>query len=125
MLASLFIAPNKIMPYIEIAENSGNLELLFAFTQHENRKERFTWMPVNCYKDRNAFYHVYVRNSWMCRECGHMRYGTVIMPIIEHEPIFYSAADNRYPPIPKIFKKEFCEECGRQLQNHLIFVDQD
>lgn len=104
----------------KINEAKENPEKIFlAFVQHSNVKiEKYVWEPVNCYKDGDYYYHVYIRASWLCRECKQIHYGKFIMPIDEHDHIFYSRT--KVPPIPSIFKRRVCCNCGKELQNHFI-----
>ena len=87
-----------------------------------NNKKRSVvwWEPVNCYKEGNFYYHVYIRDNWLCRECKQVNYDKFIMPISEHDATFYSDTDNKYPNISSLFVKKKCSYCGRELQNHFL-----
>ena len=79
------------------------------------------WQPVNCYKNGNTYYHVYIRDTWLCRECGYLRSGQFIMPMIEHDEVFYAGTDASYPEIPAIFQKIYCQNCGKEFQKHFVY----
>lgn len=108
--------------FINKVETAHLSELYFAFAYHSSWQKPFAYMPIFCYQWKHQFYHVQVRNSWLCRECNHIHYGTILMPIVEQEPIFYSNTKHPYPPIPPCFQKLPCEQCGKQLPNHLIWI---
>ena len=99
--------------------------IFFAFAEQRNsRKIHLSWEPINCYKDGDLYYHVYIRDSWMCRECKQMNYDKFIMPMTEHATGFYVGTDNKYPPISPLFKKKKCIYCEKVLQNHFIYIDE-
>lgn len=75
------------------------------------------------YEDR--YYHVFIRESWLCRECRHVHRGIVIMPMAEADAIFLDKPYFMEFDIPTFFKKLPCESCGRPLQNHLIIIKQE
>lgn len=120
LLASLYASLNRIRHQIEEAKANPD-RIFFAFVQHSHVKmKRYVWEPVNCYKDGDVYYHVHIRNTWMCRECKQLHHGKFIMPMDESDPIFYSGTDNPYPPVSPVFKKRICANCGKALQNHFI-----
>lgn len=122
LLTSLYISfdSDRILQHT-IDEAKKCDKIFLAFVRHDNVKiEKYVWQAVNCYKDGACYYHVYIRDSWKCRDCGKIHYGKFIMPIDEHDPIFYSGTDNQYPPIPPVFKRRTCRNCGKELQNHFI-----
>ena len=95
-------------------------KIFLAFVQHSHVKmEKYRWEPVHCYKDGEDYYHVYIRDSWLCRECQQMNYGKFLQPAGEHDPLFYSGAENQYPRA-SVFKKRRCRHCGKNLQIHFI-----
>lgn len=118
LLSALSISA-PIEPYIQYAKTNGS-DIFFAFAHFPSRKASYTWLPVNCYKTGNTYYHVAIRSTWLCRECKNLQHGTFIMPIIEHDPVFYSGAKRPYPEIPPCFEKKACENCGKLLQNHFL-----
>lgn len=122
LLSSLFTTSKRIQYLVNEAKENPS-KIFFAFSQHNNRKiEKFVWEPVNCYKDGQVYYHIAIRDTWMCRECKQMHQGKFIMLMSEHEPIFYSGADNKYPSIPSVFKRRICSNCGKTLQNHFVSI---
>lgn len=119
LLTLLSTAPIKMKHYIEYAEvNAPNIFFAFACLNHG--KGRYVWIPINCYKDGSTYYHVSIRDTWMCRECRQIHHGIFIMPMIEHDTTFYSGTEEEYPAIPSIFKKRVCENCGKTLQCHFL-----
>lgn len=120
LLASLSVSLDNIQRKIKEAKDNPE-KVFFAFVQHNHVKiEKYAWEAVNCYKDGDSYYHVHIRDSWLCRECKQIHYGKFIMPIDECDPVFYSGTDNKYPPLPSVFKKKICHHCGKELQNHFI-----
>ena len=99
----------------------SEIKIHFAFVQHENRKICI-WEPVNVCKYGNDFYHVFIRDNWLCRECGHIHSGKIIMPMLEADGVFLDVQNRRVSDIPSIFSKIPCEKCGQLLQNHLLMV---
>lgn len=120
LLGDLKRSQKDIAPFIKAAEEAGNGKLFFSFMKHPNWIEKYEWAPVHCYKWESSFYHVCYRKLWMCRECRNIVHASIIMPMTEAEPIFYSGTEKEYPDISPIFKKVECPYCGRPLQNHLI-----
>lgn len=99
-------------------------KLCLAIVEHKGRIEKFKWEPVVCYKNKDAYYHVIYRNSWMCRGCNNVVHASMIMPISEGDCTFYSEnSNNRYPNIEQLFQKIPCNKCGRLLQNHIFIMD--
>ncbi len=111
-----------LLHFIQIAKNIGAGMLYPAFVHHKNRK-RFAWEPVLCYENEGAFYHVFYRDSWMCRECGYKLFAPILMPSCEADSIFYSGTENRFPATLPFFRKIPCPACGKLLQNHLLILD--
>lgn len=111
----------KIFEYLINEAKSNPSKIFLAFAQHSNKKRSVVWWePVNCYKEGNFYYHVYIRDNWLCRECKQVNYDKFIMPISEHDATFYSDTDNKYPNISSLFVKKKCSYCGRELQNHFL-----
>lgn len=119
LLLSLYTSPKKVKHFIEYAKLDTSA-IFFAFAYFNNRKKQYTWQPVNCYKSRNFYCHVFIRTTWLCRECQQLQHGLFIMPMIEHDPIFYSDTDEKYPKVSPIFKKKTCKICKKPLQNHFL-----
>lgn len=111
-----------ISNYIEYTKQISEVEIHFAFVQHENRKKRYMWEPVNVCKIGNGFYHVFIRGNWLCRECGHNHLGKIIMPMFEADGAFLDVRNMRSSDFPAIFNKIPCEKCGHLLQNHLLVI---
>lgn len=111
-----------IKPFIDIASTVTDVELFPALTYHKGWTGQFAWIPTHCYKSGDKFVHVHFRSTWMCRECGHWHSGTILMPTVEADATFYSCTENRCPPVPSIFRKLPCKNCGKPLQNHLILI---
>lgn len=103
------------------ADSVKTVELYPAVVYQPNYLARFRWMPLLCYRDGENFYHVYYHSGWRCRECWYNN-GAVIMPMVEADAIYYRSTENPHPPIPQIFRKKACQNCGKMLQNHLIIV---
>ena len=110
-----------IFERIEYAKQISEVKIHFAFVQHKNRKI-CTWEPVNVCEYENVFYHVFIRDSWLCRECGHNYLGKIIMPMSEADGVFLDVRNIIKSDIPVIFKKISCENCGRLLQNHMLII---
>lgn len=106
---------------IEYAKQISEIKIYFAFVQHEDRKTCI-WEPVNVCEYENVFYHVFIRDNWICKECGHNHLGKIIMPMSEADGVFLDVRNNVASDIPAIFKKIPCENCGRLLQNHLLVI---
>jgi len=121
LLSQLSFSANGIRPYIDYAK-SVSAPVHFAVTHFHGRIKPFEWIPVNCIEYGDSYFHVSIRNTWLCRECGKIHCGTIIMPMREHDPVFYPDAPDRQPPIPPVFEKISCSDCGKPLQNHLIFL---
>ena len=107
---------------IEYAKQISEIKIYFAFVQHENFAKRFMWEPVNVCKFGDDFYHIFIRNNWLCRECGHNHLGKIIMPMFEADSVFLDKRNIRTAAIPTIFNKIPCEKCGKLLQNHLFII---
>ena len=118
LLSNLSIPCQKLQPFIEYTRLDSNI--FFAFAYFPNRVMPYTWQPVNCYKKGNIYLHVMIRNTWFCQECKQLQYGLFIMPIIEHDKIFYSGTKNPYPPISTLFQKKSCIHCGKPFLNHFL-----
>lgn len=117
-----FSAAKKFIPrMIEHVKQFNEIKIHFAFVQHENRKICI-WEPVNVCEYENNFYHVFIRDSWLCRECGHIHSGEIIMPMFEADGVFLDGSSIWASDIPAIFHKIPCEKCGKLLQNHLLII---
>ena len=94
---------------------SNPTRVFLAFAEHKNSHRAYLWWePINCYKDGDDFCHVNIRDDWMCRECGQMNYDKFIMPMKEHDALFYVGTDNKYPLISSLFKKK---KCGGKMKD--------
>ena len=113
------------MRTLEISKRVKSVELYPAvvFVSFSNTHKNSWWFPMLCYKNGEEFYHVDYHGGWICRECWHDN-GAVIMPMVDADAIYYRGTENHYPPIAPIFKKVNCKNCGKQLQRHLIMVDE-
>lgn len=100
----------------------GNIKVHFAVVYHSNRC-KFQWEPVHVAESEGAFYHVFIRKSWMCKDCGHFHEGIIVMPMSEGDPTFLSGPNRFTYSIPDIFKKIPCECCGHQLNCHLMIIN--
>ncbi|MEW4414838.1 hypothetical protein [Clostridium sp. AN503] len=118
----MYLKKSDIVPFIKTSRAVGTNILYLAFVNLPAKVERFQWLPVHCYKNENKFYHVYYRNTWMCRECRHIMNKSIVMPMVEADSTIYHYCENKYPDIPLIFQKVKCPKCGRVLQNHLIII---
>ena len=123
LLKYLKKSDKDIVPFIKTSMAVGTSKMYLAFVNLPAKVERLQWLPVHCYKSGNQFYHVYYRNTWMCRECKHIMNQSIVMPMVEVDSTIYHQCENKYPDIPLIFQKEKCPKCGRILQNHLIIID--
>ena len=92
-----------------------------AFVYHENRKIGI-WEPVNVIEHNNNFYHVYVRDTWVCKECNYINKGIIIMPKAEDDLVFLEMKYLKSFEVPDLFKKTPCKGCGKVLQNHLLII---
>ncbi len=119
LLSSLSISSDRIQFLIAKAKENP-AKIFFAFTQHNVKVEKLVWQPVNCYKDGDVYHHVYIRDTWMCRECTHSNQGEFVKPVIELDAGFYLGTDNKYPPAPDVFKRRYCDNCGKILQGYFI-----
>lgn len=113
----------NIARFINIARKVGTDKIYLAFVNLPTKVERFQWVPLHCYKNENQFYHVYYRDTWVCRECKNIMNKSIIMPMVEADMTIYHWCENKYPDIPLIFQKVKCPKCGRPLQNHLIIIE--
>ena len=107
----------------EARYNPTRIFLAFA-KQTTSKKNHFWWEPINCYKDGDVYYHVSIRDNWVCRECGQNNLDKFIMPLIEANSLFYAGTDNKYPTISPLFKKKKCIYCKKVLQNHFLHIDE-
>lgn len=119
LLTALFSSADSIRFMINKAKDNPE-RIFFAFTQHNVKVEKLVWQPVNCYKDGDDYHHVYIRDTWMCRECAHSNQGEFVKPVIELDTGFYLGADNKYPPVPDVFKRRYCDNCGKPLQGYFV-----
>ena len=119
LLSALFSSAERIQFMINDAKDNPG-KVFFAFTKHNVKVEKLVWQPVNCYKDGDLYHHVCILDRWMCRECTHNHQGEFIKPIIEIDTLFYLGSDNRYPPISDVFKRKYCDNCGKPLQGYFI-----
>ena len=111
----------SISRMIEYVKQISEIKIHLAFVQHENRKI-FIWEPVNVCKFGSDFYHIYIRENWLCKECGHNHTGKIIMPMFEADGVFLDMKNIRVAKTPAIFNKIPCEACGKLLQNHLLII---
>lgn len=101
-------------------ENSRKVDNLYvAAVRLKKMPERSAWEPTYCYHQEDAFYHVMYRESWCCMDCRHWLQAPLIMPMAEHDPLFYQGTENRWPDTPPIFQRVRCPNCGMTLNNHL------
>ncbi len=115
------IEGRRIVRYLVDEAQSNPSRIFFAFVKHINSSKTYErWEPINCYKNGDDYYHIYIRDNWMCRECKQINYGKFIMPMIEHDAVFYSGTDNKFPTISSLFKSKKCAYCEKTLQNHFI-----
>ena len=91
-----------IIPFINISREVGTNKIYLAFVNLPAKVERFQWLPVHCYKNGNQFYHVYYRNTWMCRACKHIMNKPIVMPMVEVDSTIYNQCERKYPDIPSI-----------------------
>lgn len=124
LLSALSTSFEKIKHFVGYAK-ANTFAIFFGFAHFSNRRKSYAWQPINCYKSGSVYYHVAIRKTWVCRECKQIQHGMFIMPMVEHESIFYSDTDNKYPEIPLIFKKRVCENCGKPLQKHFLSLEQE
>ena len=123
LLAQLGASKNKrrfIETFIKYAKEVEGMELHLAFI-HQKKWKDFEWIPVNCLKHGDEIFHICCRENWICHECGYDNPGIVIMPQVEADPTYYE----KCPAISSVFQKRACRKCGKTLQNHLLFVDED
>lgn len=116
------VAQKTISRLIGHAKQICDIKIQLAFVQHESRKV-CVWEPVNVCEYGNHFYHVFIADRWICRECGHDHFGKIIMPMFEADGVFLDTRNNRKPDIPAIFHKTPCKKCGKLLQNHLFISE--
>lgn len=114
-------AGDLLLNFIQTARKINDDKLYFSFVHHKNRKKA-EWEPLLCYKNEDTFYHVAYRDSWICRECGHTLYASILMPMSEADAVFKNGTGNQYPDIPPFFQKIPCPKCRRPLQNHLFIL---
>ncbi|MFR4977939.1 MAG: hypothetical protein ACLUDG_03310 [Butyricicoccus sp.] len=117
LLSALSMSVLKIKRFVEYTRIDASA-IFFALVHFTNRMERYAWEPLNCYKIGDAYYPVYIRSTWLCRECKQLQDGLFLMPIMEYD--FYGDTDNPCPQIPSIFKKRLCKNCGKPLQNYFL-----
>lgn len=109
---------DAIQPLIENTRQIRDIKIGLAIVLHENRKN-CRWEPVNVYED---VCHVFIRRSWMCRNCGHIHKGIIIMPRVESDSTFLEKEQLKNYSFPGIFKKFKCEKCGKEMQKHLYYI---
>ncbi len=109
---------DAIQSLIENADQIREIKIELAVVLHENRKI-CRWEPVNVYED---VCHVFIRRSWMCRNCGHIHKGIIIMPMVESDSTFLEKEQLKNYSFPGIFKKFKCEKCGKEMQKHLYYI---
>lgn len=109
---------------INNAAKIDEMKIHLAFVCHK-AWENHIWQPINVCEYEDRYYHVSIRDTWLCRECGHVHRGSIIMPMAEADAVFLDKPHFRDFEIPAISKKLPCEICGRPLQNHLIIIKQD
>lgn len=112
-----------IVPFINTSRAVGTDKIYLAFVNLPAKVERIRWFPLHCYKNRNQFYHVHYRNTWMCTECKSIMTKSIVMPMVEADTTIYHWCENKYSDVPLIFQKVKCPKCGRLLQNHLIIIE--
>lgn len=83
-----------------------------------------TWnIAVLCMLIDGEFHHVFYKENWLCRECRHNN-GRVLMPFFESgDSVMLTYIDCW--KMPKIFNKMPCKNCGKILQNHIMFLEDD
>lgn len=111
-----------IMSFIKMAREVDIEKIYLAFVKLPTKVEKCKWIPIHCYNDGHSFYHVHYRSTWMCRECKNIMDASIIMPMVEEDPVIYRWSENQYPDIPSIFKKIKCPKCSKTLQRHLIII---
>lgn len=105
---------------LDIVKKIKAIELYPAVVYIPSFAEKYRWMPVLCYTNGQDFFHISYHSGWICRECG-ANNGSVIMPLSEADTIYYEFP---LPQIPEIFHKIKCKKCGKELQNHLILMNE-
>lgn len=118
-LTEIGISKDVVMQTIRMIQQVKCFDLFLAFVHNERRK-RYPWFPAVCWKFEENYYHVFCRNTWMCRNCGYVLSADILMPMCEADTTFYALTEQEYPDIPPMFKKIKCINCGQNLQNHLI-----
>ena len=119
-VAKLLNLHSSSLSLLEIANKVKSVVLYPAVVYIPRFAEKYRWMPVLCYANGQDFFHISYHSGWICRECG-ANNGSVIMPLSEADTIYYEFP---LPEIPKIFHKINCKKCGKELQNHLILLNE-
>lgn len=108
----------KMLLYIPTVCNKYNLR--FGILRLKTNYK--TWnIAVLCMLIDGEFHHVFYKENWLCRECRHDN-GRVLMPFVENGD---SVMLNGYSEVPKVFTKKPCKNCGKILQNHIMFLEND
>ena len=109
------------MQYLVKEAKSNPTRIFLAFAEQRNSKRvHLWWEPINCYKDGDVYYHVYIRDNWVCMECRQNNLEKFIMPLAGTNSYLYAGTDNQYPPIAPIFKMKKCVYCEKPLQYYFI-----
>lgn len=73
------------------------------------------YTAVLCMYVDGEFHHVFYKDNWICRECRFDN-GSVLMPYFESDGTVKSVK------IPYVFNRVPCKNCGKTLQNHIMFL---
>lgn len=119
-VAKLLNLHSASLSLLEIVNKVKSVVLYIAVVYIPRFAEKYRWMPVLCYTNGQEFFHISYHSGWICRECG-ANNGAVIMPLSEADAIYYEFP---LPQISEMFHKINCKKCGKELQNHLILLNE-
>ncbi len=116
LLCSTALA-DEMKKYLQYTDGK---HIFAAIAHHAFWRGISEWIPVLCMKYNDEYIHVHCTDKWVCVSCGYVHKGKMIMPIQEHEPLFYSGTQMQYPPCPSSFVPIKCSNCGKIIHEHIF-----
>lgn len=120
LLAQMGIERKYLMPYIDVISSVREVELYLSIVYNERFKVHQCF-PVLCLRWNNRYHHVVYDDRWYCRNCRH-EVERVLRHFSESSDGGVVYSDHEYPPIPMMFQKINCPQCGEPLQCHLMLL---
>lgn len=122
LLAQMGIERKYLMPHIDVISSVREVELYLSIIHNEKFKVH-PWFPVLCLRWNNRYHHVVYNDSWSCRYCGH-KVERVLRHFSESGDGFVAYPVHALPPVPMMFQKINCPQCGELMQCHLMLLGQ-